>query len=165
MALSQNVITSLKILFVCLGNICRSPAAHGTMQHLINKYNLTNIEVDSAGTSSWNVGNLPDERMRSAGITRGIQLNHRARQVNQKDFQYYDLIIAMDDNNYNTLRKVGDNKYNDKIKKMINFINDTKYKQYTEIPDPYYGDTDDFYNVLDLVYEGCMGILKQYNYI
>jgi protein-tyrosine phosphatase len=165
MALSQNAIISLKILFVCLGNICRSPAAHGTMQHLITKHNLTNIEVDSAGTSSWHTGSLPDDRMRSAGITRGIQLNHRSRQVNQKDFEYYDLIVAMDDSNYNNLRRLGDNKYNDKIKKMIHFINNTDYKQYSEIPDPYYGDTDDFNTVLDLVYEGCMGILKQYNYL
>lgn len=165
MAALQNTISLLKILFVCLGNICRSPAAHGTMIYLLNKHNITNIEVDSAGTSSWNEGNLPDERMRSAGMTRGIQLNHRARQVTQNDFEYYDLIIAMDDSNYQTLRRLGKDKYNDKIKKMVDYIKDSKYSQYTEIPDPYYGDTNDFDNVLDLVYEGCIGILKQNNLI
>ena len=163
--LSFAAITTFKIIFICWGNICRSPAAHGTMNYLINKYNLTNIEVDSAATESIHVGQLPDERTRCTALERGIQVNHRSRQVTLKDLETFDLIIAMDNENYEKLQRLGNNKYNDKIKKMIDFLSKDKYGSYDEIPDPYYGGINGFYNVLDLVYDGCIGILQKYKFI
>ena len=163
--LSFAATTTFKIIFVCWGNICRSPAAHGTMNYLINKYNLTNIEVDSAATESIHVGQLPDSRTRCTALERGIQVNHRARQVTLKDLETFDIIIAMDNENYEKLRILGNHKYNDKIQKMADFLSQEKYGFYDEIPDPYYGDINGFYNVLDLVYDGCVGILQQYNFI
>ena len=163
--LSFATITTFKILFVCWGNICRSPAAHGTMTYLINKYNLINVEVDSAATESIHVGQLPDERTRYTALERGIQVNHRARQVTLKDLELFDIIIAMDNENYEKLQKLGNNKYNGKIKKMADFLSKDKYGLYDEIPDPYYGDINGFYNVLDLVYDGCIGILQKYKFI
>ena len=149
----------IKILFVCLGNICRSPAAHGTMLHLLSTefINLKNkIIVDSCGTSDFNTGNLPDRRMREEAKKRGIKLDHRARCINNNDLKNYDLIIAMDNSNYEDIIYMGGDK--NKVKKMINFVENDK--GYNEIPDPYYGNTKDFNIVLDLVEDGCKGIIQ-----
>ena len=156
----------IKILFVCLGNICRSPAAHGTMLHLLSKdfKNLENkIIVDSCGTSDFNSGNLPDRRMREEANKRGIKLDHRARSLNKNDLINYDLIIAMDNSNYEDILCMGANK--NKVKKMIDYVENKN--NYNEIPDPYYGGSKDFNLVLDLVEDGCKGIInsliKEYN--
>ena len=149
----------IKILFVCLGNICRSPAAHGIMLHLLStEYNnLSNkIFVDSCGIIDYNAGNLPDRRMREEAFKRGIHLDHRARCINKNDLINYDLIIAMDNENYeDIIYKGGDKK---KVKKMIDYVKDKK--GYNEIPDPYYGGPKDFNLVLDLLEDGCKGIIQ-----
>ena len=148
----------IKILFVCLGNICRSPAAHGIMLHLLSTdfKDLENkIIVDSCGTIDFNSGDLPDRRMREAAQKRGILLNHIARGINDNDLKEYDLIIAMDNSNYEDIIKMGGDKK--KVKKMIDFVEDKK--GHYEIPDPYYGGISDFYNVLDLIEDGCKGII------
>ena len=152
---------TLKVLFVCLGNICRSPAAHGTMLHILSQKSISNVEADSCGTGSWHTGDLPDSRMRKAAKTRGIELTHRARQLNKSDFTSFDIIVTMDDDNYSTVLGRGAPK--DKVKKMIDFVSDKKGND--EIPDPYYGGEDGFHLVLDLVYDGCINILKQYGHL
>ena len=149
----------LKILFVCLGNICRSPAAHGTMLHILKEKNITDkVEVDSCGTASYHTGDLPDHRMREAAKDRGIELTHRARKINKSDLSKFDIIVTMDDSNYSDVISYGGSK--DKVKKMIDFVKEKKGCD--EIPDPYYGGRDGFDLVLDLVYDGCIGMLKQF---
>lgn len=149
----------IKILFVCLGNICRSPAAHGVMEHLINNEypNLkSKIIIDSCGTAAFNSGDLPDYRMIDEAKKRKIILNHRARGINLDDLNKFDMIIAMDNYNYRDIIYMGGDKK--KVFKMIDFVNDKK--GLNEIPDPYYGERSDFKLVLDLVYDGCKGILN-----
>ena len=149
----------IKILFVCLGNICRSPAAQGIMLHLLSTtYNSfkNNIFVDSCGTIDYNVGNLPDNRMREEAFKRGINLDHRARVINKNDLIKYDLIIAMDNENYEDIIYMGGDKK--KVKKMIDYVKDKK--GYKEIPDPYYGGYKDFNLVLDLLEDGCKNLIQ-----
>ena len=149
----------IKILFVCLGNICRSPAAQGIMIHLLSTdYNnlKNNIFVDSCGTIDYNSGNLPDKRMRDEAFKRGINLEHRARVLNKNDLINFDLIIAMDNGNYEDIIYMGGDKK--KVKKMIDYVKDKK--GYNEIPDPYYGGYKDFNLVLDLLEDGCKNIIQ-----
>ena len=149
----------IKILFVCLGNICRSPAAQGIMLHLLSteyKYLENKIFVDSCGTTDYNDGDLPDRRMREQAEKRGIILNHRARGINEDDLKKFDLIIAMDYSNYADLISMGGDK--NKIKQMIDFVENKK--GYNEIPDPYYGGIKGFNDVLDLIEDGCKGLIQ-----
>ena len=96
-----------KLLFICLGNICRSPAAEGVMRHLLETYRIEHLfEIDSAGIGSWHTGNLPDRRMRQCGARRGYLFNHRARQIRDYDFEHFDYIIGMDHENMATLQRM-----------------------------------------------------------
>lgn len=148
-----------KLLFVCLGNICRSPAAENLMNHLIEREGLSDrILCDSAGTASYHVGNPPDRRMTEAARLRGIALRGRARQFESTDFEEFDLILAADRDNYaNILSLDPRGKYRDKVKLMLEFS-----RRYTEreVPDPYYGGTEGFNHVLDLLEDACEGLLK-----
>lgn len=148
-----------KILFVCLGNICRSPAAEGIMKHLIEKNNLSEkIEVDSAGTSGYHDGDLPDSRMRKHAAKRGYDLSSRSRRFRDVDFDRFDIIVAMDDSNYNNiLRLAPDLDSEEKVSRMVDFS--IKY-QYDNIPDPYYSGADGFELVLDLLEDACEGLLN-----
>lgn len=146
-----------KILFVCLGNICRSPAAHGVLEHLCNG----TLEVESAGTSAYHAGEKADKRMRAAAQRRGIELNSISQGFKQSDFSYYDMIITMDDSNYqNILNLDQSGEFKTKIYKMTQFLSD-KYVDVTEIPDPYYGGDHGFEFVLDLLEDGCENLLNQ----
>ena len=160
--MTEVLVTTLKILFVCLGGICRAPAAVGTMNFLIAKYNLTGIEVNSCGTEGYHPGELADERMRNAGLERGIQINTRATVLSKQDFEKYDIIVTMDEHVYEDVRFYA-GMYQQKLRPIIDFITDKK--NLTGVPDPFYGSEDDFRNVLDLLYDGCIGILKEYKYI
>ncbi|MDO5570970.1 MAG: low molecular weight protein-tyrosine-phosphatase [Bacteroidales bacterium] len=147
-----------KILFVCLGNICRSPSANGIMEHLVEAKNLSNFyEVDSAGTYAGHKGDLPDKRMRAHAIRRGYDLTHRARPVCIEDFERFDLIIAMDDRNYYDLYELApDLESRRKIHRMVEYsINPT----YDYVPDPYYSGADGFELVLDLLEDACRGLI------
>ena len=150
-----------KILFVCMGNICRSPAAEGIIKKYIENEKLENkIYVESAGTIDYHTGELPDDRMRRHGLTRGYTFDSRARQFNpDKDFDEFDLIITMDNDNYSNIRGL-DNKnvYSHKINKMADFISD---KNITEVPDPYYSGTDGFEFVLDILEDGTKNLLTK----
>ncbi len=149
-----------KVLFVCLGNICRSPAAEGVMRHLVAQAGLDDrIEVDSAGTGGWHAGALPDSRMRRHAANRGYDLTSRARQVQAGDFETYDLILAMDRDNQDGL--AGFVRTTDGLKRVRLFCEFTQGRSETEVPDPYYGGGEGFETVLDLVENGCSGLLTQ----
>ena len=141
-----------KILFVCLGNICRSPAAEGIFKKKIKDRELENLfVVDSAGTGGWHVGNLADRRMREAALSRGIELTSRSRKIDYNDLYEFDHIIVMDKDNLNAVKSlIKDNTYpiNSKIKLILSY---SKKSQLDEVPDPYYGGQNGFESVLDLL--------------
>jgi protein-tyrosine phosphatase len=149
---------TVKLLFVCLGNICRSPSAEGIMNHLVLEAGLSDrIICDSAGTSSYHIGASPDPRMTAAARHKGISLNSRGRQFEVKDFKQFDLILAMDRDNYQALMardRTGN--YQDKVRLMCDFCQKFPDK---EVPDPYYGGSDGFNYVIDLLLDACNGLL------
>ena len=147
------------ILFVCLGNICRSPTAHGVFAQMLHDAGLhKHITVDSAGTGAYHVGNKPDSRMMKAAKKRGFDLSYlRARAVQQSDFSDFDLILAMDDVNYSDLIEICPTDYKHKLKMFLSFARSSSVES---VPDPYYGGADGFEEVLDLVEDACTEILK-----
>ena len=148
-----------KILFICLGNICRSPAAHAVFQKAIEERGLTHdYMVDSAGIGDWHVGQLPDKRMMAQGKKRGYCINHHARQFTNDDFQHFDYIVVMDDDNYRIISQRARNEAErKKVMKMADFFQE--YKGGKSVPDPYYGTMRDFDNALDLIEDGVNGML------
>ncbi len=149
-----------RLLFVCLGNICRSPAADGVMRDVVEKSGLSaRIEIDSAGTEGWHSGKLPDQRMRQAASTRGLTLDHRARQFKAADLERFDLILAMDRDNERNIRALDrENRHAAKIRLFCDFCTDHAER---EVPDPYYGGPEGFEHVLDLIEDGCEGLLRE----
>ncbi|NEQ36210.1 MAG: low molecular weight phosphotyrosine protein phosphatase [Okeania sp. SIO3I5] len=147
-----------KLLFVCLGNICRSPSAENIMNHLIEKANLSDSLVcDSAGTAGYHIGSSPDSRMTYAAKMRGINLKGSARKFKVEDFNNFDLILTMDKENYrDVLRLDSAGKYGDKVKLMCEFCRDFDVK---EVPDPYYGGSDGFDYVIEILLDACEGLL------
>ncbi|MBE8967166.1 low molecular weight phosphotyrosine protein phosphatase [Nostocales cyanobacterium LEGE 12452] len=148
-----------KLLFVCLGNICRSPSAENIMNHLIEQAGLSeHILCDSAGTSSYHEGSPPDRRMSAAAATKlGIKLRGRARQFQKSDFQDFDLILAMDRENYENILTLDQTKqYQHKVRLMCEFCSRHTLK---EVPDPYYGGQEGFNQVIDLLIDACEGLL------
>lgn len=150
----------VSVLFVCLGNICRSPAAEGIFQLMVQKHGPANqILIDSAGTSDYHVGELPDSRMRSHASTRGYTLNSRARQLVKEDLEKFDYIIAMDDSNIAHIHALDqNNKFKSKIFKMTDFA--TKIEA-NFVPDPYNGGNSGFERVLDILEDSCEGLLNK----
>jgi protein-tyrosine phosphatase len=149
----------VKVLFVCLGNICRSPAAEGVFYHLIRKEQLSDdIYCDSAGTSAYHVGQRADERMREVAEKRGYKLLSLARQVEPDDFEEFDYIIAMDRSNYDDLMELCPAaQFKNRIHQFISF---TSSKE-DGVPDPYYLEQEGFSYVLDLIEEGCGNIMEK----
>ncbi|WP_083468684.1 low molecular weight protein-tyrosine-phosphatase [Nostoc piscinale] len=150
-----------KLLFVCLGNICRSPSAENIMNHLVDQVGLSNsILCDSAGTSSYHIGSPPDRRMSAAAAAKlGIQLRGRARQFAKSDFQEFDLILAMDRDNYNDILSLDPTgKYHHKVRLMCDSCTRHNLK---EVPDPYYGGVEGFNQVIDLLVDACEGLLQE----
>lgn len=149
------------LLFICLGNICRSPAADAVMHHLTETKGLSsNFTIDSAGIGSWHVGEFPDSRMRKHGEKRGYNINHIARQFDRsKDFDIFDYIVVMDDNNYSDICNQTKNaEQKSKVVKMKDYF--AHYKGDSSVPDPYYGSPTDFEYTLDLIEDGCKGLLQ-----
>ena len=143
------------ILFVCLGNICRSPAAEGIMADIVRREGAEALfRIDSAGTGSYHIGDLPDKRMRIHARRRDIELTHRARRVTADDFRDFDLIVAMDSSNEANLRNLAPTAEDmEKIAGMAEFVD--KAMRYDHIPDPYYEGAEGFELVLDLLEDGC----------
>ena len=149
-----------KILFVCLGNICRSPAAEGIFKQKIKDRDLENLfVVDSAGTGGWHVGNLADPRMRETASLRGIELTSRSRQIELNDLYEFDHILVMDNDNLQAIKLlIPDKLYplNSKIKLILSYVKDSKLD---EVPDPYYGGQNGFDKVLDLLDNAIDGLI------
>ena len=149
----------MKILFVCMGNICRSPTAHGLFLSLIHKQQLEKIiEVDSAGTHSWNIGNSPDLSSQKTAQSHGVDLTDlRARRVVKDDYDYYDYIVAMDNSNLANLEAECEEHNRHKLKRLLDYAVDT---QISEVPDPYGEGMDGFETVYGLIEQGCLGLLR-----
>ena len=150
----------IKILFVCLGNICRSSSAEEIMRTFVAREGLDKeIEVDSAGILSYHQGELPDERMRAHAIRRGYNLTHHSRPVRTDDFFDFDLIIGMDDRNIQDLKdRAPSIEAEKKICRMTDFC---MKKVIDYVPDPYYGGAQGFENVLDILEDACEGLLSK----
>ena len=153
----------MRILFVCLGNICRSPTAEGVMRHVVREEGLENaIEIDSAGTGGWHVGAAPDERATEAARKRSIVLEGAARKFTPDDFDRYDLILAMDsENRADLLALAPDDEARAKVRLLREFDPDSEGAPDLDVPDPYYGGPDGFEEVLDLVEAACRGLLAE----
>jgi protein-tyrosine phosphatase len=153
------LVAQIRICFVCLGNICRSPTAEGVFKHLVARAKLTHhFEVRSAGTGSWHVGELPDPRTRAAAERRGIVLESRGRHFTAPDFDAYDYVVAMDRNNLTTLHGLTSRPADrQKIHLLRDF--DPLSPKGAEVPDPYYGGPAGFDAVLDHVEAAAAGLL------
>lgn len=150
----------VKVLFVCMGNICRSPTAHGVFRNLVQQESLAElIEIDSAGTHAYHVGNSPDKRAQATAHSRGIDLSDlRARQVDAEDFSYYDFIVAMDQENFISLSRQCPEHLLERIHLFMDFAPQMRTR---EVPDPYYGGPQGFERVFDLVESASEGLLNE----
>ena len=148
-----------RVLFVCLGNICRSPTAHGVFAALVAQRGLSDqVEVDSCGTGDWHVGEAPDARATAEAAARGYDLAVlRARQVHARDFEHYDYILAMDYQNLADLKRLSPNDYSGHLGLFLSFAEGVDV---AEVPDPYYGGPQGFAQVLDLVEAASEGLLQ-----
>lgn len=148
-----------RILFLCMGNICRSPAAHCVFQHRVDEAGLTDqFEVESAGTISFHAGNPPDRRMQEVMRARGIPVVGRSKPLDSYDMEHYDLILAMDRDNFDYAYSLarGDAQRT-KVKLFCEYC--TEHSE-TEVPDPYYGGDRGFEHVMDIIEDGCRGLLN-----
>ncbi len=150
-----------RILFVCLGNICRSPAAEAIFLHKLEQLKIIDeFYVDSAGTGGWHVGSLADSRMRDAASNRGIDIKSKARKISFDDFNNFDLILTMDNTNLRnvkTLSKELDTTFKAQIKPLLEYA---IHSDLIEVPDPYYGGDKGFDKVLDLLEDAIEGLIK-----
>ncbi len=148
----------VKILFVCMGNICRSPTAHGVFRHLVRAAGYaTQIEIDSAGTHAYHLNEPPDERAQETALARGVDISDlRARRAAAEDFAYYDYILAMDQDNYHSLSRVCPQGMERKLLLLMDFAPQLKRR---EVPDPYYGGQRGFDQVFDMVEAAAQGLL------
>jgi low molecular weight protein-tyrosine phosphatase len=146
------------ILFVCLGNICRSPIAEGMFRHIAKQRGFADhFVIDSAGLGSWHIGNPPDDRAQAAMRHRGIDIGDRlARQITPCDFEKFELILAMDRANRNALLKLAPKEHQHKIKLFMDFAPNLSVH---EIPDPFFGDVEGFDYICQLVDAACRGLL------
>lgn len=151
--------TPIRVLFVCLGNICRSPTAHGLFLQQLDEAGLADrVEVDSAGTGHWHIGKAPDTRATEAAEARGVDLaGLRARQVSAEDFLTFDYVLAMDHSNLRDLQAMAPGGNKAHLGLFLEFARDSDTE---EVPDPYYGGDQGFEQVLDLVQDASRGLLQ-----
>ena len=148
-----------RVLFVCMGNICRSPAAEAIFRDRVNKAGLQEqVECDSAGTIGYHIGERADRRMRAAAARRGYSLESLSRQVQPKDFEQFDHIIAMDEENMEVLESI-QRRHPGKARLSLMLEHGNRNSE-TEVPDPYYGGDRGFEHVLDLLEDACSGLLE-----
>ena len=150
-----------RILFVCLGNICRSPAAEHIFRAKVEERGLQEqFEIDSAGTYSGHAGELPDPRMRQAGAEHGYSFTHRSRPFRSEDFDHFDRIVVMDDSNYERVcRLAPERAYIDKVERMRDYFT-TYARDWDHVPDPYYEGREGFHLVIRMLEEGCEQLLE-----
>lgn len=150
----------VRVLFVCMGNICRSPTAHGVFRELVQREGLAErIEIDSAGTHAYHVGEPPDRRAQHAALRRGVELaDLRARRAEAEDFERFDYLLAMDQDNYHGLSRIAPEGLHDRIHMFMDFAPQMRTR---EVPDPYYGGEAGFEQVLDLVEAAAAGLLAE----
>lgn len=150
------------ILFICLGNICRSPAAEGIMKALVKKAGREEeFYIDSAAIGPWHIGQLPDARMRRCGAQHGYRFDSHARQFSAQDFDRFDMIVVMDEDNYKAISRQArsaDDKA--KIVRIANYLS-TRHSDYATVPDPYYGDEEDFELVIELLEDALSELLAK----
>jgi protein-tyrosine phosphatase len=149
-------MSQIKVLFVCMGNICRSPTAEGVFRHVIQQQGTADrFMVDSAGTHAYHVGEQPDRRAQQTARARGIDLAFiRARKVTRSDFAEFDYILAMDSDNYQNLLAICPAEYEDKVKLFLDYATNSHEQ---DVPDPYYGGQQGFEHVFDLVEDASHG--------
>jgi protein-tyrosine phosphatase len=146
-----------RVLFVCLGNICRSPTGEGVFRALVEERGLEDrVEIDSAGTGAWHAGERADRRMRETATGRGYDLASRARQVTEDDFHRFDLIVAMDRSNHRDLAALLPEDARAELRLFSDFLPPGSPE---DVPDPYYGGSDGFDRVLDLIEQGTPKLL------
>ena len=149
----------MKILFVCMGNICRSPSAEGVMRHHLRKHGLADaVQIDSAGTHNYHPDSPPDKRSQHHAMLRGYDISDlRARQITSQDFETFDLILTMDWDNQALTSELAPTEHQRKVKRLAEFFQSSDA---TVVPDPYYGQAQDFELVLDLIEDGVSGLIK-----
>lgn len=149
----------VRVLFVCMGNICRSPTAEGVFRHLARREGLeTRLDIDSAGTHGYHVGHPPDARAQAAALSRGYDLSMiRARQVDSADFELFDWVLAMDSANLHVLRADCPPRYAARVHRFLDF---SEAYPGEDVPDPYYGGSGGFERVLDMVEDAARGLLR-----
>ncbi|MBB6481630.1 low molecular weight protein-tyrosine-phosphatase [Spirochaeta isovalerica] len=146
-----------RVMFVCLGNICRSPLAHAVFQEIVNQRGLTDqYEIQSSGTCAYHVGEPSDSRMKKTALDHGVKIKHRARQIFRYDLEDYDYIFAMDHNNFNNLKRLT---ANEGLLARIRMFRDYDPEGPGDVPDPYYGGQEGFENVFTIVQRTCDHIL------
>jgi protein-tyrosine phosphatase len=153
------IVKETRVLFVCLGNICRSPTAEGVFRELVNQKGVADqISIDSAGTGDWHIGRPADVRAAQAALSRGYDLSSlRARQAIADDFRQFDYVLAMDESNLNNLRQLAPVDFQGYLGLFLDF---SQQDEYTEVPDPYYGGEQGFELVLDLIEDASEGLLQ-----
>jgi protein-tyrosine phosphatase len=147
-----------RLLFVCLGNICRSPMAEGVFRRVAEEEGALHLfELDSAGMGDWHIGQAPDHRAQEAARGRGIDISAQAaRQVQESDFAAFDLVLAMDGSNYDELTRLAPKEARHKIRRFLDFAPHVGIK---DVPDPFFGERDGFDHALDLIEEAARGLL------
>jgi protein-tyrosine phosphatase len=156
--MNKPAVTS--VLFVCMGNICRSPSAEGVFKRKVGESGLDErVRVDSAGTHAYHLSEVPDARAQAATMARGIDISHqRARRFDVSDFERFDYILAMDQDNLDILLRLCPAKFTGKLDLLLSFAPRLNCR---DVPDPYYGGEHGFERVLDLIEQGCAGLLDE----
>jgi protein-tyrosine phosphatase len=151
---------NISVLFVCMGNICRSPTAQGVFARLVEEQRLADmIAIDSAGTHAYHIGERPDERASAAALNRGIDLStQQARRVSPDDFERFDYVLAMDNDNYGILEASCPSGFESRLHLFLEFAPDLETR---EVPDPYYGGGSGFERVLDMIEQASAGLLAE----
>ena len=148
----------VRVCFVCLGNICRSPTAEGVLRHLLEREGLsTRVEVESAGTAAYHAGEPPDRRARAAAARRGIEVSGQARRFRREDWERFDYVLAMDRDNYDDLAELAGAQHLTRLHLCRSF--DAESPEGASVPDPYYGGASGFDEVLDLCEAACAGLI------